>query len=376
MEGIILLLLVILLGVVVFLNRNKFTFYGKFPYAYFGMYKTNWGISLMDRLVAKYSRLIKIIGNIGILFGFLGMIVVCFDVAKTFYKIIFTNYLGISVGLVLPVKAKGIFYVPLSYWLITLVFLAIVHEFGHGLIARLYKVKLKSTGFAFLGILIPLLPAAFVEPDEKKLAKKKIREQLGVFAAGPFVNIVFGLLFMFLFFQVMQPLSQNLYSYEGMQITGLFSGSNPAKISGMQVGEIIQKINGEKINTVQEFKEKFKNKKEGNILNIITSEGIREVTLAKDGMLGVFVEEKKELIKASLFNKILVWLKDLIYWLFVLNLGVGLFNLLPIGPIDGGRMIEVVLQRIMPHKHAIRVWYGISAVFLVGILGSVFVSFL
>lgn len=376
MEGIILLFLVILLGIIVFFNRNKFNFYGKFPYAYFGMYKTNWGISLMDRLVKKHSRIIKILGNIGIIFGFIGMIIVCFDVAKTFYKIIFTNYLGISVGLVLPVKAKGVFYVPLSYWLITLAFLAIVHEFGHGLITRLYKIKLKSTGFAFLGIIIPLLPAAFVEPDEKKLAKKNVKEQLAVFAAGPFVNIVFGLMFMLLFFQVMQPISQNMYSYEGMQITSLFSGNSPAKNAGMQIDEVIKEINGEKIRTVSEFKEKFKNKKEGDVLKVITSEGVKEITLAKDGMLGVFVEEKKELINASLFNKIFVWLKDLIYWLFVLNLGVGLFNLLPIGPIDGGRMVEVVLQKIMPHKHAKRLWYGISAVFLVGILGSVFVSFL
>ncbi len=376
MEGIILLFLVILLGAVVFFNRNKFTFYGKFPYAYFGMYKTKLGISSMDQLVKKYPRLIRIIGEVGIVFGFIGMIIVCFDVVKTLYKIIFTNYLGVSVGLVLPIKANGVFYVPLTYWLITLAFLAVVHEFGHGLIARLYKIKLKSTGFAFLGILIPLLPAAFVEPDEKKLAKKKIKEQLAVFAAGPFVNIVFGLLFMLLFFQVMQPATAELYNYEGMQITSLFSGNNPAKNAGLQIGEVIKEINGEKIRTVSEFKEKFKDKKEGDILKLMTSESVKEITLAKDGMMGVFVEEKKELINKNLINQIFVWLKDLVYWLFVLNLGVGLFNLLPIGPIDGGRMLEVVLQKIMPHKHARRVWYGVSAVFLVGILGSVFVSFL
>ena len=72
-----------------------------------------------------------------------------------------------GVGLVLPFKAKGVFYVPFFYWIISIFVIAVVHEFSHGLIARANNIKVKSSGFAFLALLVPIIPAAFVEPDEK-----------------------------------------------------------------------------------------------------------------------------------------------------------------------------------------------------------------
>ncbi len=361
---------------VLIVKRKSFSFYGKFPFVYFGMYKTKIGIKLMDELVKKHSKLLKTLAYISIIIGFLGMILISYDVIKTIYRIIFTSYTGISIGLVLPIKAKGVFYVPIIYWILVLAFLAIVHEFAHGVIARLYKIKIKSTGIAILGILLPIIPAAFVEPDEKKLEKKKVKEQLAVFAAGPFINIFFGVLFLFLFYQVMTPLSQGMYNYHGLEITKLFNGETPAKIAGLQVGDVIKEVNGERITSANNFKEKFVEKKEGDIIKVTTGNAVYNINLGSNGLLGVFVEEKKELINNSLVNQIFEWLKDLVYWLFVLNLGVGLFNLIPIGPIDGGRMLHVVLQKIMPHKQARRVWYGVSFVFLFSILGSLLVSFI
>ncbi|PIN80712.1 hypothetical protein COV11_03490 [Candidatus Woesearchaeota archaeon CG10_big_fil_rev_8_21_14_0_10_30_7] len=376
MELTILLILLTIFSVWIFIKRKKFSFHGKFPFVYFGMYRTNWGIKLMDVLVKKYPKLLKLSCSFAIITGFLGMILVSYDILKTIYKIIFVTKSVPTVGLVLPIKATGVFYVPLIYWIIVLAFLAIIHEFAHGVIARLYNVKIKSTGFAFLGILIPIIPAAFVEPDEKKLEKKTSKEQLSIFAAGPFINIVCGLLFMLLFFQVLTPLSAELYNYNGLEITGLFGGETPAKLAGLSVGEIIQEINGVKLETISDFKRIFEGKIEGEMLNLVTNNGIYEITLGNEGLLGVFVEENKNLINAVWYNQLLVWFKDLIYWMFILNLGVGLFNLIPIGPIDGGRMLHVVLQKILPHKHARRIWYSVSAVFLVSILGSVLVSFI
>ena len=38
-------------------------------------------------------------------------------------------------------------------------------------------------------------------------------------------------------------------------------------------------------------------------------------------------------------------------WIFLINFFVGLFNLLPIGPLDGGRMWSIFLDRVIP-KHS------------------------
>ena len=41
----------------------------------------------------------------------------------------------------------------------------------------------------------------------------------------------------------------------------------------------------------------------------------------------------------------LIWFYGFLYWLYLLNLGIGLFNLVPLGPIDGGRMLLVALKK-------------------------------
>jgi uncharacterized protein YacL len=157
---------------------------------YFAMYPTRFGIDLMKQIAAKYKKPLYYLGIIGIGIGYIGMIIVSIDLVRGIYSLI-TNP-QITVGLVLPVKAKGVFYVPLIYWIISVFVVMIVHEGAHGLIALVHKLKIKKTGIAFLGIIIPLIPAAFVEPDEKKLMKSSNVTKLSVFAAGPFANILLG----------------------------------------------------------------------------------------------------------------------------------------------------------------------------------------
>lgn len=39
-----------------------------------------------------------------------------------------------------------------------------------------------------------------------------------------------------------------------------------------------------------------------------------------------------------------IHLIELFNWVFILNMGIGLFNLLPLKPLDGGHMLEVLLS--------------------------------
>ena len=42
----------------------------------------------------------------------------------------------------------------------------------------------------------------------------------------------------------------------------------------------------------------------------------------------------------------LAWFNGFLKWLFLLSLGIGLFNLLPLPIVDGGRMAQVFLQKL------------------------------
>jgi len=369
----------IALSLTILIFRKKFIFQSFGKVLYFGMYKTKVGLKLMDKWAKKYPRILTRLCYLAIVIGFIGMVVVVFDLIKSGYQIIMGTS-TLSVGLVLPVEAKGVFYVPFLYWIIAIAVIVVVHEFAHGLIARLHKIKVRSSGLAFLGIIIPLIPAAFVEPDEKQLRKASRFKQLSVYAAGPFANIILGFACLGLFLLLLNPLTASIYDYEGVQVKDFMGVESPAEISGMAAGEIITQINDQEIQNTEDFLASIEGAKPGEVAEIKTRENSYSVLLEqdpaeKDAFLGVWVETEKTMKKENLFSYFIVWVTDLFYWLFLLNLGVGLFNLVPIGPIDGGRMLQTVLEKVMHNKHATRVWHTVTFVVLAIILSNIIYAF-
>ncbi|MBW3005096.1 M50 family metallopeptidase, partial [Candidatus Woesearchaeota archaeon] len=225
-----------------------------------------------------------------------------------------------------------------------------------------------------------LIPAAFVEPDEKQLRKASRFKQLSVYAAGPFANIVFGFACLGLFLLVLNPLTASMYNYEGVQVKE-FMPNSPAEISGMATGEIITQINDIEIKNTEDFLNSIEGAEPGDVKEIKTKDNTYSVQLTedpaeKDAFLGIWVMTEKSMKNQNIFSYFIVWVTDLFYWLFLLNLGVGLFNLVPIGPIDGGRMLQSVLEKVMHNKHATRVWHTVSAVVLMIILSNVIYAFI
>src|SRR3989344_2521351 len=213
---------VVLLVVMVF-NRKRLKIEKiLFPLFYLVLYRTKLGINAMKRISEKYPRLISFLGYLGIVVGFLGMIVVFYGLIKSAILIFTTTNPSAGVDILLPGRQiPGLPRLSFWHWIISIFILAVVHEFSHGVVAKLHGIKIKSSGFAIFAVLLPILPAAFVEPDEKNLIKKSKKAQLSVFAAGSFSNLILALIFGLIFYLLLNPIAVSLTTTEGAKVIGL-----------------------------------------------------------------------------------------------------------------------------------------------------------
>ncbi|HLD87451.1 MAG TPA: site-2 protease family protein [Candidatus Nanoarchaeia archaeon] len=408
------------------------------PLLYFSMYRTTWGLKTMDSWAKKYARILNWLGISGVVIGFLGMVFICFALIKSLIDLLAKPEAPAGVGLVLPFKAKGIFYVPIEYWIICIFVIALVHEFSHGVLSRVYGVKVKASGFAFagttirtLGIILiaiglwknlktsalgsvdlfsspdvliligfllfafsylanitaPIIPAAFVEPDEKKLRKKPLMQQLAVFGAGPFSNVILGFLFLGLYLALV-PIATGVIQPNGIAIESFVEGNHPSESSGLQVGDVITTIDGVPTPYVSNLTNEALKKRPGDTVVLKTKNAEYQITLGSNPaneskpFMGITMAQSKELdpvVKERfgvVFPTILLWMMGLFMFMFILNLGIGLFNLVPIGPLDGGRMLHIVLMTYMEKDKAIKLFGMIGMFFLIIVLMNVFFPFL
>ncbi|MBI4439973.1 site-2 protease family protein [Candidatus Woesearchaeota archaeon] len=398
---------IVLLGLVLYFERKKISLQKiLFPLVYLVMYRTEFGIKLMDRTAKRFPRLLKWLAYAGIIVGFIGMALLMALLFQNLYDL-FTKPEAVSgVGVVLPIKAKGVFFVPFFYWVTSIFILAVVHEFSHGVISRVYGIRVKSSGLAFLSVLIPIIPAAFVEPDENALQKRPYREQLSVFAAGPFSNMIvaFAVLLMLIF--AVSPIVGKMVDFRGATIVA-YGGNEtaPVELAGIKEGETILAINGTQIRVVEDLSAEMAKHKPLDTIPITTDWGNYLVTLgrhpANESMpyLGVTLEQHyvyRGWFESHEFTaNAILWVTGmpervgwqlsypvrgyglgLLFWVYLLNIGIGMFNLIPIGPIDGGRMIQLPLRKILGRERGDKAWKYISMATLLLVLASVAFAFL
>lgn len=208
------------------------------------LYPTKIGIVFIDKFTKKYEKVLRVLQYPIVFSGYILMIsMVWFLVKFTFSYLASTELVH---ALKVPVLMPLIPYLPelfhldflpsfyFTYWIIIIALIALPHEFAHGIFARLYKVKVHSTGFGFLG---PFL-AAFVEPDEKQMEKRGIFPQLVVLAAGTFANILIavacGLLLWGFFSAAFVPhgIVFNTYAITQLNV------SNISEIGGVPMAEL------------------------------------------------------------------------------------------------------------------------------------------
>ena len=347
-------------------NKEKFTKQGIAI-----LYKTKLGLNLMEKLAKKYPKLLNFLSYFSIALGFFGMAYIFYILIGGVYKLIL-GYLKIipePAPVVAPVL-PGINIVPglpplgFWHWILGILVVTVVHELAHGIYSKLYKINVKSSGFAFFGP----IPAAFVEPDEKKLKKISTKKQLTILSAGAFFNVVFGILvllfYSFVFTQAISTVDVTIVHVEP---------GSPANLSGLYPGLVVKEVNGIEINSRQHLVDEIQKSEKNTIIKMITDKGnfyVKPDLVDDKPKIGVNVQDAR-VIRPDLpfFVK---WINMFLYWVFIFSIGIGLFNLLPLGPIDGGRMFYVSSLKIMSKKTAFKVLKFITAFSI----ALVFINFL
>lgn len=377
----------VVVALLVYVNRHKFEVQANIIF----LYRTKIGLKLIDKIGTKFKEIIKLLGYIGIGVGFLGMIYISWYVLSGFIDLLFVPDALPTITPALPgVKIPGSpMVIPFVNGIIAIFLATLIHEFAHGIVAKAHGLKVNSTGIAFFG---PLF-AAFVEPDEKQLRKGNDIVQYSIFSAGPWSNVIFATIALLLLTVVTTPLQVSMLETDGFQFYTI-TPYGPAFNASVPALTTFTQVNGVKVEDQDTFINILDGFKPGDEVTIsndektFSFEAMPHPSIKDKALIGINGRSSDDLIKIikgeelrnpsqSSFFKILSGLDNFLFWFFVLSLGLGLANLLPAGPVDGGRMLQTFLLKLIPdEKKSTQVWSKIGVVTAVIIVISLLIPIL
>ncbi|MDW5563710.1 MAG: site-2 protease family protein [Methanomassiliicoccus sp.] len=239
MDGLLIALLIIAAYLVVAVLLNKKGILAKFNMTMWGpfiMWRTSRGRDLIDKL-AKPSRFWKAYAALGK--GIIIVVMVAIMALLVWEAFLVSNIpaeqapsLDMLIGLpgINPI-------IPIGYGILGLVVAVVIHEFAHGILTVVGKMKVKALGIVFL--VLPM--GAFVEPDEEALEKVEKKKRTSVYVVGPATNVIAALVCAFLFSTVMvssaEPVRDNPVIVSVLE-------NSPAHIAGLEYGDQIVSVNG------------------------------------------------------------------------------------------------------------------------------------
>lgn len=313
-------------------------------------------------------------------------------------------------------------------------FLIFIHEGGHFLAARLFKVKVEAFSIGFgpkiftkkgketeyslslipFGGYVKMIGEDERSEEEGSFSKAKVWHRIVIVAAGAIVNIIFAILVFFI-----------LSIFSGYNISTTVSGKLPEakeNLACIEIGDKILKINDEKIRLKSDIADALADF-EGGTVRVLVERNDKEIEFDVEPLeysegiyiLGVQVS----LLDASISEKIyyafwetinfvesmfesLIMLftgnikleqmtgpigiseivvkssgvYDFVYLLCLISLSLGVTNLLPIPALDGGRIFLLIIEGIRGKALKEEIELGIQSVgFLLLILLSLYVSY-
>lgn len=357
------------------------------------MWRTKRGLDFIDRVATSHRRGWRTFGTAAAIVGFGFMVFMFVNMVLNAALIITRPEVAPSgVRLVIPGLT-----IPLLEGLFAIVTVLLVHEFAHGFVLRAQGLPTKSVG----AMMFIAIPGAFVEPNEKRLKAAPVPQRLRVYGAGSFANILFALLCLVILLIVVVPIP-------GVYVWSVSENENvPAHdnlLPGMRLYSIAVNENAAvTLNDWHDFDNLMENVHPGDNLTIVRSENGDNIVLTtvphpdneNRGYLGVVTisafsrsEFANPLFTLAVISygvmgypvfhpycnsSYLPWpIVSVLTWMFLLNFAVGLFNMLPAIPLDGGYIFSGLVETRTSPKTARRAAIALSLV----VLALIIVSFL
>ena len=282
---------------------------------------------------------------------------------------------------------------PWTYTLIALFITIVIHEAGHGIVARVYNLKIESTGIV-LFLIVPV--GAFVNIEREELAKASLKQKCAILTAGPLNNMllaVFSVIALYFVVSTLNPLADPNQNYD-VVVTQVRPDSLAEQL-GLTQGSVIQSIDGQEVNGINDIG-KLLGSSIGENIEVTWSEkngdtvsrsgqnqngklGITIVgggspseildiykrafldprgyllllappTLAQNALPAPYSDALAPEYESTLFGSYFPMISNMLFWLWFINFNVGLFNALPIGPLDGGQLYGSVIENKLKNK--------------------------
>ena len=309
------------------------------------MLKSERTLRIFDRIASSIPSAIRVASNLGVAMAFGMMGFAIYVLAKNLGTYLFApaevGPQNIVIPLVIGITVR---FEHLPYLLLALGIVLVTHEGMHGLIARLEKIRLKSTGL----FLFYIFPGGFVEPDEEEFKRAPGGVRARVAAGGSFANFVVGLLVVFLMMGLFSPVEGGVIVVES---------SND---SLLKPNDVIYKVNGVPVNRVT----LFQNISASEVLTIETSRGSLTYRLGKPinmslaqvlSSLGVRRISYYFPMRIPLGNPLAEYeVYRVLSWIQLLAINVAIFNMLPIYFLDGSLFLNAVLERVVRSEKVLK----------------------
>ncbi|MGN1321429.1 MAG: M50 family metallopeptidase, partial [Methanosphaera sp.] len=233
-----------------------------------------------------------------------------------------------------------------------------IHEGGHGILSRVEGISVDSVGL----LLFAIIPGAFVEPNQDEIDKANGISKLRIYFAGPMFNVGLAIIALLVVAGIGGFLAtENVYTTDGMEISSVVPASPAEGI--LSDGMVITQVNNQTTLNTTSYTKAVNNTHIGDNLTIATNSGTYNVVTGSNPnnstrpYIGIRTQEHKIVSPearekyGTILPAILSQLEELFSMIFFLNLAVGTFNLLPMKPLDGGLILEELINiKIRPDR--------------------------
>lgn len=338
--------------------------------AYSLTYK-NYGVqAALTKVLNRTRRGIRVFADISVVAGFLMMGFAFWFLLNNVsnYFVEPTEFSELTVlipGVTLTSSAS------ITYFLLSIPIVLVIHEGAHGIVATLEKIKIKTGGFA---IFIALF-AGFVEPDEEEFNKAKKISKLRVIGAGATSNVIFSfalgaILLTNPLFAIVLPEPILGWMYEepdGVLVLSIIEGSGAEK-AGLQPNDIITAINGIDVRTPLDFQKA--DIVPGQTVNVSILRSGQQLELPivimpseddpERGLIGIIRDNS--FAYKPVYNFI-EWnnpsLSMFLLWLWMISFFIGIINMLPLPILDGGKFIHSIIDKKISERTVNGLMWGI-----------------